>query len=422
VSSASARRANQVFGVAYGTQCPSNLNVLLYSFDINFVPATPVRMFFSGYVQYPSGTTTSEVPYAQFFGGGLGTSIGVLIIVVETPNAIAAQYGIGNDSQCTDPAHSPSVTLLQFAYGDVGFSRADIQRYANQYLNGVFNNNRIITVGDCSTISSTESTLDIEMVIAVCPTATVNVVCMANTYASLVDFYASEISQSVHPTTYSISYVLCETSSLTEDFQRVDLYQSILNLAGAPSFYSSGDNGAACGSVSPRPMANPSLPSSVAVGGTVFINGVEEACSTIDQQGITTGGGFSELFPIPDYQTMWGTVSGNSSHANMRGYPDISCVASYIIIAIYSSFYFISGTSASAPILATIIARGAYAASWVSLPSFHYLLYNSTLLDVYNLPSIFNDVKSGSNCADMKTGLFPTFFMGACDWKGRGTE
>lgn len=77
-----------------------------------------------------------------------------------------------------------------------------------------------------------------------------------------------------------------------------------------------------------------------------------------------TGGGFSNLFPTPDYQTsaisgFMGTLPSNFTgtfNKTGRGYPDVSTQGLNFFSIVDKTAAFTSGTSASSPTFASIIA------------------------------------------------------------------
>jgi tripeptidyl-peptidase-1 len=89
----------------------------------------------------------------------------------------------------------------------------------------------------------------------------------------------------------------------------------------------------------------------------------------VPDEGFWSGGGFSNYWPTPSYQestikdyfkkhlppynnTSYGTPYYNSSG---RGYPDVSAVGLNVLLYVSGQPNFVGGTSASAPIFASII-------------------------------------------------------------------
>ncbi|KAF9553992.1 hypothetical protein CPC08DRAFT_208677 [Agrocybe pediades] len=155
-----------------------------------------------------------------------------------------------------------------------------------------------------------------------------------------------------------------------------------LGLMGVTVIYSSGDNGVAGNAgVCLMPdgsetdygsIFNPSFPSTcpyvTSVGATQINPGMkvtdqESAC----EQVIFSGGGFSNYFPMPKYQTRavgnylqnhkpeeYGPEVWNST-GNSRAYPDISANGANFAVAVGGRFSRIYGTSAAAPVIGAIL-------------------------------------------------------------------
>ncbi|RPD55410.1 subtilisin-like protein, partial [Lentinus tigrinus ALCF2SS1-6] len=115
-----------------------------------------------------------------------------------------------------------------------------------------------------------------------------------------------------------------------------------------------------------------------------------------------SGGGFSNIFPRPTYQsaavenylnTIGGTNAGlfNSSG---RAFPDISARGVNYLTEINGSFWTIDGTSASAPVIASIVALLNDTRLNLGLPSLGFI---NLLLYSQQGAAALNDVTSGSN-------------------------
>ncbi|KAJ7595053.1 subtilisin-like protein [Mycena floridula] len=200
------------------------------------------------------------------------------------------------------------------------------------------------------------------------------------------------------PHVVSISYGQDESTISAKSAQRQCAEYAKLGLLGTSVFYSSGDNGVAgnggvClnstgqpvrnGTVfnpgfpvrflfSAMPFSNPvqvTCPFVTAVGATqvnpgATVNDPEGAC----EQVIFSGGGFSNIFTTPFYQKEavntfltnfkadppFSTALFNSS-GNSRAFPDLSANGANYIIAIDGEFGLVFGTSASSPVVGSMI-------------------------------------------------------------------
>jgi len=199
-----------------------------------------------------------------------------------------------------------------------------------------------------------------------------------------------------------------------------------LGLMGVSVLYSSGDygvagNGGQCiganGNYNNGTSGrfNPAFPSScpyvTSVGATQVKPGTniikalasgtqpEQACETV----IYSGGGFSNVFPMPSYQSAavkgffanhpppYGADRYNNSMTT-RGFPDVSANGANYVIAIDGTFSLVYGTSASSPTFGSIVTLLNQARLDVGKKSVGFL--NPTL---YAHPGVLNDITTGGN-------------------------
>lgn len=195
-----------------------------------------------------------------------------------------------------------------------------------------------------------------------------------------------------------------------------------LGLAGVTFVFSSGDNGVAGNGdqcIDPTTGAyndgksgifNPSFPGGcpyvLNIGATqvknntsVFAADPEEACVQV----IRSGGGFSNVFTTPDYQKStlssyfknhlppYGSDRYNTSQTS-RGFPDISANGANYRVAIDGVYKRVYGTSASAPVVAAMLARINEERTRIGKGSIGFV--NPTF---YQHPEVFKDITSGFN-------------------------
>lgn len=217
------------------------------------------------------------------------------------------------------------------------------------------------------------------------------------------------------PLVHSISYGAVEDELPAVFAKAFNVEAQKLGVQGVSILVSSGDDGVANFQARKNPKKcgyHPSFPASspfvTAIGATQGPeSGKEEVACTSDNGGvITTGGGFSTIFEAPSYQknAISGYFSGlNSTQtpaagyvATGRGYPDVSMAGLNYEVVIGGKDYQVSGTSASAPVIAGM----------VSLVNTARLANGKKALGFLN-PAIYlhglqisNDVTSGeNNCA-----------------------
>ncbi|KAM0791633.1 hypothetical protein ACM66B_006071 [Microbotryomycetes sp. NB124-2] len=234
--------------------------------------------------------------------------------------------------------------------------------------------------------------------------------------------YPANVNCGVAPRAYviSTSYGYNEADLTPAYEQRQCREYAKLGLLGTTFVFSSGDYGVAgnsgnCiatdGSYSPNgTIFNPSFPSTcpyvTSVGATQIkpgknVNAPEEACQTV----IYSGGGFSNVFPLPSYQQSavstyfakhapsYSAAQYNNSMTT-RGYPDISANGANYIIAIDGDFALVYGTSASAPVVGSMLSSvndARLAAGKGPIGFINPALYSSSFKNA------FNDIKDGGN-------------------------
>lgn len=153
---------------------------------------------------------------------------------------------------------------------------------------------------------------------------------------------------------------------------------------------------------------NPSFPGTcpyvTSVGATQIVPGAsvtapEEACETV----IYSGGGFSNVFALPDYQASavqsyfannmptYSAEQYNNSQT-VRGYPDVSANGANYVVAVDGALSLIYGTSASSPTFGSVITLINEERANAGKGPVGFI--NPT---IYANPTIFNDITSGGN-------------------------
>jgi len=221
------------------------------------------------------------------------------------------------------------------------------------------------------------------------------------------------------PFVVSVSYGQDEASVTPTYANRQCIEYAKLGMLGTSVLYSSGDDGVAgagnlCldskGQPAPGGTAfNPSFPVTcpfiTAVGATQVnpgstVNDPEGAC----EQVIFSGGGFSNIFPTPSYQAAAVknflkypppfTSAQFNNTGNSRGFPDLSANGANYVIGIDGKFGLVFGTSASSPVvgsLITLINDARLAAGKGPVGFLNPSIYSTAFA------SAFNDITSGGN-------------------------
>ncbi|OCH91087.1 subtilisin-like protein [Obba rivulosa] len=222
------------------------------------------------------------------------------------------------------------------------------------------------------------------------------------------------------PYIISTSYVHDETDLTPAYMQRQCAEYAKLGLMGVTVLYASGDGGVAGNdgrcltddgqAAEGAPRFMPGFPAEcpyvTGVGATQVNPGAkvtdpESAC----EQGIFSGGGWSNVFAMPDYQKeavqtylekypppypadIW------NSTGQSRAFPDIAVNGANYLIVVQGKVFRVSGTSASSPVLAAILSAVNDARLAVGKSPIGFI--NPTIYSAA-FEGVLNDITNGSN-------------------------
>ncbi|NEM90106.1 S53 family peptidase [Galbitalea soli] len=201
-----------------------------------------------------------------------------------------------------------------------------------------------------------EVLLDIEVAGALAPGANYLVYFAPNTDAGFLDAVAEAAHATPTPAAISISWGQSEDQWTAQARTAMDDAFADAAALGASVTAAAGDNGSSDGASDGRDHADfpASSPHVLACGGTRLVGGQETVWNNGAGRG-ATGGGVSDVFPRPSWQSAVAVPGGTG-----RGVPDVAAVADpetgYEVLvdgrrAVYG------GTSAVAPLWAALIAR-----------------------------------------------------------------
>jgi subtilase family serine protease len=251
----------------------------------------------------------------------------------------------------------------------------------NVFLNSITNN----VAGE----NNLEVSLDIDLAIAMAPGLSKVIVYEGTNSADILnrmatDDLANQLSSSWKP---------FDASALTDQALQELIAQ------GQSMFQASGDSGA-------QPtldVSQPSSPYETLVGGTTLAttgglgSWVSESVWN-PSAGSASGGGVSDVYTIPDWQTNV-SMAGNQGSKSFRNSPDVALVANMVnVIADNGVGSRVGGTSCAAPLWAGVAALINQKASQNGLPSVGFLnpaLYGMGLSPYYH--SCFHDTTSGNS-------------------------
>ena len=283
--------------------------------------------------------------------------------------------------------------------------------------------------------SCLESMLDLEYIMGVAPASPATYWYMDQGNDDLfVDWVLAMNAATAIPRVMSVSYSGPEKYVAASHLRTFSIEAIKLGVQGVTLVASSGDDGAAgyeargtpgnCGYVPQFPACSPYV---LAVGATqgleIDMGKSERACQANTGGVITTGGGFSDFYPRPAYQSAAvnryfstaqtaGTLPVSGYNRTGRGYPDVAAAGLNYLTVVGGSAYLLSGTSASAPVVAGLLSlvnaqRLAAGAPTVGFVNPALYLLNMTAVTVTGSGSgsgsgagswtVVNDVVAGSN-------------------------
>ncbi|MBO0803275.1 MAG: S8/S53 family peptidase [Nocardiopsaceae bacterium] len=251
-----------------------------------------------------------------------------------------------------------------------------------------------------------EVELDIEVAGAVAPKAAQKVYFAPNTDQGFIDAVSDAIHASPTPTVVSISWGGPEDSWAAAS--RTSLDSAIADGAalGVTVCVAAGDNGSTDGQSDGKEHCDfpASSPHALACGGTTLVGSgtaitSEVVWNELAKKEGATGGGVSDVFPLPSWQANAGVPKISGGSKTGRGVPDVAGnadpVSGYQVV-VDGQQTVVGGTSAVAPLWAGLIARLAQSTG----KKFGLLqtpLYNGVTAG--QAAPGFNDVTSGNNGA-----------------------
>jgi tripeptidyl-peptidase-1 len=327
-----------------------------------------------------------------------------------TPKLIRKTYGIPKGLK----VKSKNATQSLFESIGQQYSPADLLNFQKKFhlsKNAIAHQVGPNDPSQCLTNSSNcgEANLDVQYMMAVAqkaPTWYWNIPADLEPFAE----WAIAVNELDNPPlVHSVSYGNYETDYPLAKLTSFNVVAQKLGLRGVSIFVSSGDDGVAnerardnssnCGYFTSFPTSSPFVTSVGATQGPEF--GLKEtACSSRTNGVITTGGGLSAFFPVPQYQKsqvdkflnlMKGRVVPGFPYG--RATPDVAALGHNYVIDVGNKFMTVSGTSASTPVFAAIITLINDARIQSGKNSLGFL--NPALYQADS--SVWNDITEGEN-------------------------
>ncbi len=375
--------------------------------------------------------TTSVTTYCSTSGSTTECYVG--------PETINTYYNI--DSNVGDPyetGNTSSSFVDQAVYASIGqtFSTVDLEAFQTEFSLpkdavdediGGHKSAECKTANDCA-----EANLDVQYMLAISQETKMIYDYVASTES--FSAWLATIANLENPyDVISISYGESEKYLTDTELYSFETSAQILGVQGVTLFSSSGDDGVAgsgteLNSCGYHPQFPASCPIVTSVGATMGpeSNSAEIVCSGATGGIITSGGGFSDYYSMPEWQSdvvnsyISNTQPYTGYNSKGRAYPDISLMGYNYLVAIQSNFYLLSGTSASSPVFAAMISLinarrkslGKSRVGWIN-PAL-YSLYEDDPDGGY-----VNDITAGDNsCTAYGDVCCEQGFPAAVGWDG----
>jgi kumamolisin len=320
------------------------------------------------------------------------------------PPTLGALYGFPADTDGS--GHTVGVVEL-----GGGFAQSDLQAYfgglkiATPTVNAVGVDGAENVAGQDPNGADGEVLLDIEVIGALAPKAVQNVYFGPNTDQGFVDAISTAVHATPTPTAISISWGQSEDQWTAQGRTAMDQAFADAAALGVTVTVAAGDNGSADGQTDSKQHVDfpASSPHVLACGGTTLHASTSGTISSETvwndgSNGGATGGGVSDTFPIPSWQSGAG-VPNRSGGGTGRGVPDVAGDAdpqTGYNIRVDGNTMVIGGTSAVAPLWAALACRLSQAVG-KPLGLLQTALYASAKAG--KAAAGFHDITSGNNGA-----------------------
>ncbi|XP_075773419.1 tripeptidyl-peptidase 1 isoform X2 [Pelodiscus sinensis] len=286
-----------------------------------------------------------------------------------TPSVIRQRYNLTERDVGASPNNSQACAQFLEQY----FHPADLAEFMQLFARSFGHRSQVDQVvgHQGSGKAGLEASLDVEYIMSSGANISTWVFSNAGRHESQEPFLAWLLllsNMSSVPWVHSVSYGDYEDSLSRAYLERVNVEFMKAAVRGLTVLFASGDEGAGCrkvagGSHTFRPSFPASSPYVTTVGGTAFKNPFRVTWEVTDY---ISGGGFSSVFPMPDYQAAAVRNFLRSAprlpprsyyNSSGRAYPDLSALSdNYWVVTNRIPLPWVSGTSASTPVVGGIVA------------------------------------------------------------------
>ncbi|HEX3929248.1 MAG TPA: S53 family peptidase [Nocardioides sp.] len=278
-----------------------------------------------------------------------------------TPLQLAEVYGMPD-------ADGAGQTVAIIELGG-GFARSDLVTYfgglglATPRVSAVGVDGAQNSPGQDPDGADGEVLLDIEVIGALAPEAEILVYFAPNTDAGFVDAISTAAHATPTPAAISISWGQSEDQWTAQSRAAMDDAIADAVSMGVTVTVAAGDNGSSDAGSGAHTDFPASSPHALGCGGTSLDTSRGAPVETVwddGGQGGATGGGVSDVFPIPDWQTSVGVPERSGTKTTGRGVPDVAGDAdpqTGYQVYVDGRAAVIGGTSAVAPLWAGLVVR-----------------------------------------------------------------
>ena len=339
-------------------------------------------------------------------GGGFATPHAGSTNISYTPPQIAALYQFPANAS----AAGQTIGIIELGGG---YKTADLTAYFKSIGQKTPTVSAVLVDGGKNAPTNANSAdgevmLDIEVAAAVAPGANVVVYFTPNTDQGFIDAVGTAIHDTKNkPSVISISWGAPESGWTSQSMSALDAACQSAAALGITITVAAGDNGSTDGATDGQNHVDfpASSPHVLACGGTKLVGSGAQISSEVvwnelaNNEG-ATGGGVSNVFPLPSWQATAGVPKPTNS-AGGRGVPDVSGDAdpsTGYVIRVDGKNMVIGGTSAVAPLWAGLLAV-ANAQNGKSAGLVQPAIYAA------KGKAAFNDITSGTNYAGTTVGF-----------------
>lgn len=319
--------------------------------------------FVGGLHRFPQEKKVLSRAWKDHTKRSLGFHLGV------TPSVIRERYNISAGDIGSSPDNSQACAQFLEQY----FHQADLAEFMQLFGRSFDHHDQVdkLVGHQGEGKAGLEASLDVEYIMSTGANISTWVFSNPGRHESqepFLDWLLLLSNMSALPWVHSVSYGDDEDSLSVAYMERINVEFMKAAARGLTILFASGDSGAGCrheekGTNVFRPSFPASSPYVTTVGGTSFKN---PFLVTYEVTDYISGGGFSNIFPMPDYQ-----VSAVKNYlknipkpppqsyynASGRAYPDIAALSdNYWIVSNRVPIPWVSGTSASCPVFGGVLA------------------------------------------------------------------